>query len=123
MNRTPTVIIHPGGPLAVRQLRDIRRDPPRPVARPLCLASYLCLTPTDYSNRIRFGLGELDRVGDRLFMGRRPKPKSKTLNQLAELNEENRRLREIVAYLSEVVLTRIVGTTETSAEQSGSAET
>jgi len=56
-------------------------------------------------------------------MGRRPKPKSKTQNQLAELNEENRRLREIVAYLSEVVLTRIVETTETSAEQSGSAET
>jgi uncharacterized protein YciW len=41
-------------------------------------------------------------------MGRRPKPKSKTQNQLAELNEENRRLREIVAYLSQVVLTRIV---------------
>jgi hypothetical protein len=56
-------------------------------------------------------------------MGRRPKPKSKIYNQLAELNEENRRLCEIVAYLSQVVLTRIVGTTETSAEQLGSAET
>jgi hypothetical protein len=56
-------------------------------------------------------------------MGRRPKPKSKTQNQLAELNEENRRLREIVAYLSQVVLTRVVETTETSAEQSGSTET
>jgi hypothetical protein len=55
-------------------------------------------------------------------MGRRPKPKSKTQNQLAELNEEIRRLREIVAYLSKVVLTRIAEATETSAEQSGSAE-
>jgi hypothetical protein len=54
-------------------------------------------------------------------MGRKPKPK--TENQLVELSEENRRLREIVAYLSQVVLTRIVETTETSAEQSGSAET
>ncbi len=41
-------------------------------------------------------------------MGRRPKPKIKTQNQLEELSEENRRLREIVAYLSEAVLTRIV---------------
>ena len=56
-------------------------------------------------------------------MGRRPKPKSKTQNKLAELNEENRRLREIVAYLSQVVLTRIAEATETSAEQSASAET
>jgi hypothetical protein len=55
-------------------------------------------------------------------MGRRPKPKAKTQNQLEELSEENRRLREIVAYLSEVVLTRIAETTE-SAERSGSAET
>jgi hypothetical protein len=55
-------------------------------------------------------------------MGRRPKPKSKTENQLAELSEENRRLREIVAYLSQVVLTRIVEVTETSAAQSSSAE-
>jgi hypothetical protein len=43
-------------------------------------------------------------------MGRKPKPKLKTQNQLIELSEENRRLREIVAYLSEVVLTRIVET-------------
>jgi hypothetical protein len=56
---------------------------------------------------------------------RKPKPKRKpkAQNQLVELSEENRRLREIVAYLSEVVLTRIVETTETSAEQSSSAET
>jgi hypothetical protein len=45
-------------------------------------------------------------------MGRRPKPKNKTQNQLEELSEENRRLREIVAYLSEAMLTRIVETTE-----------
>jgi hypothetical protein len=38
-------------------------------------------------------------------MGREPKANTKTQNQLAELSEENRRLREIVAYLSEVVLT------------------
>jgi hypothetical protein len=43
----------------------------------------------------------------KIFMGRRPKPKTKNQNQLDELSEENRRLREIVAYLSEVVLTRI----------------
>jgi len=77
--------------------------------------------PTDYSKRIRFGLGELDGVEDR-FMGRRPKPKTKTKtktqNQLEELSEENRRLREIVAYLSEAVLLRITETTE-PAEQSG----
>ena len=51
-------------------------------------------------------------------MGRKPKPKAKTQNQLEELSEENRRLREIVAYLSEVVLTQIAETTE-SAEPIG----
>jgi hypothetical protein len=59
-------------------------------------------------------------------MGRKPKTKTKTKtktqNQLAELSEENRRLREIVAYLSEVVLTRIAEATE-PAGQSGGAET
>jgi hypothetical protein len=45
-------------------------------------------------------------------MGRKPKPKAKIQNQLEELSEENRRLREIVAYLSEVVLTRIAEATE-----------
>jgi len=44
-------------------------------------------------------------------MGRRPKPKAKIQNQFEELNEENRRLREIVAYLSEVALTRIAEVT------------
>lgn len=52
-------------------------------------------------------------------MGRKPKPKNKIQNQLEELSEENRRLREIVAYLSEAMLTRIVEKTE-FAEQSGS---
>ena len=55
-------------------------------------------------------------------MGREPKANTKTQNQLAELSEENRRLREIVAYLSEVVLTRIAEATE-PAGQSGGAET
>jgi hypothetical protein len=55
-------------------------------------------------------------------MGRKRKPKAETQNQLAELSEENRRLREIVAYLSEVVLTRIVDATEAT-EQSASGET
>jgi hypothetical protein len=57
-------------------------------------------------------------------MGRKPKAKTKTKtqNQLAVLSEENRRLREIVAYLSEVVLTRIAEATE-PAGQSGGAET
>jgi hypothetical protein len=54
-------------------------------------------------------------------MGR--KPKNKTQNELLELSEENRRLRVIVTYLSEVVLTRNAERTETSAEQSDSAET
>ena len=44
-------------------------------------------------------------------MGRRPKPKAKIQNQLEQLSEENRRLREIVAYLSGVVLTRIAEAT------------
>jgi len=44
-------------------------------------------------------------------MGRRPKPKAKIQNRLEELSEENRRLREIVAYLSEAVLTRIAEAT------------
>jgi hypothetical protein len=52
-------------------------------------------------------------------MGRKPKTKNKTQSQLEELSEENRRLREIVAYLSEAVLTRIVETTEPAA-RSGS---
>lgn len=52
-------------------------------------------------------------------MGRRPK--SKTQKQLVELNEENRRLREIVAYLSEVVLASMAERNEL-AKQSGSAE-
>ena len=56
-------------------------------------------------------------------MGRKPKPKNKIQNQLEELSEENRRLREIVAYLSKVVLTRGVEKTETSAKQSGNTET
>ena len=75
---------------------------------------------TDYAKRVRFGLGELDGVENR-FMGRRPKSKTKTQNQLQELSEENRRLREIVAYLSEAMLTRIVEATEPTA-RSGSAE-
>jgi hypothetical protein len=66
---------------------------------------------TEYSqtNPIRLGRA---RVGRSQFMGRKPKHKAKTQNQIAELSEENRRLREIVAYLSEVVLTRIAETTE-----------
>jgi hypothetical protein len=52
-------------------------------------------------------------------MGRRPKPKNKTQIQFKELSEENRRLREMVAYLSEAVLTRIVEPTE-PAERLGS---
>jgi hypothetical protein len=59
-------------------------------------------------------LGELE-LGDRNLW-------DASQNQLAELSEENRRLREIVAYLSEVVLTRIAETIE-PAGQSGGAET
>ena len=54
-------------------------------------------------------------------MGRRPKPKNSIQIQLAELSEENRRLREIVAHLSEVVLARIVQATE-PADQRDSTE-
>ncbi len=54
-------------------------------------------------------------------MGRRPKPKSKTQNQLLELNKENRRLREIVAYLSEIVLTSMAERSEL-AKQPGTGE-
>jgi hypothetical protein len=68
-------------------------------------------------------LGERETEWKDQFMGRKPKPKpkNKTQNQLEELSEENRRLREIVAYLSEVMLTRIVEKTE-FAERSGSAK-
>ena len=54
-------------------------------------------------------------------MGRRPKPKAKIQSQLEELSEENRRLREIVAHLSGVVLTRIAEATE-PAEQSANTQ-
>ena len=53
-------------------------------------------------------------------MGRKPKPKPK--NKIQNQLEELRRLREIVAYLSKVVLTRIVETTGPAA-RSGSTET
>ena len=56
-------------------------------------------------------------------MGRRPKRRNKTQDQFEELSQENRRLREIVAYLSEVVLTSFAEAAESPAEQSGSAET
>jgi hypothetical protein len=46
------------------------------------------------------------------IVGRRPKPKLEIQCQLEELNEENRQLRAIVAYLSEVLLTRIVEPSE-----------
>lgn len=80
---------------------------PRPV-RLSIFAPHVRLTIPNESDS---GLGELDRGGDR-FMGRKPKPKAKIQNQLEELSEENRRLREIVAYLSEVVLTRIADAVE-----------
>ncbi len=52
----------------------------------------------------------------------RRKPKTKTQDELAEVSEENRRLREIVAYLSEIVLIRLIETIE-PAEQLGNTET
>ena len=45
----------------------------------------------------------------------------KRRNELEELREENKQLREFVAHLSELVLTRIVEPAEPG-EQSGSAE-
>ncbi len=54
-------------------------------------------------------------------MGRKPKPKNEIQNQLVELSKENRRLREIVAYLSEVVRESQTQL-RASQEQSGRAE-
>ena len=55
-------------------------------------------------------------------MGRKPKPKTEALNKPSELIAENRRLREIIAYLTELVSTLRAERAE-RAEQSGSAET
>jgi hypothetical protein len=52
-----------------------------------------------------------------------PKRKIKTRNEIEELREENRRLRELVAHLSKLALTRITEAAEPgegSASQTGS---
>ena len=54
-------------------------------------------------------------------MGRKPKAKNTTQNQLVELSEENRRLRELVAHLSKLALGRITEAAEPE-EQSAGAE-
>lgn len=66
--------------------------------------------------------GDLNRTGDR-FMGRTqgsnrhraqalPKVRIKTRNEIEELREENRQLRELVAHLSKLALERITETAE-----------
>jgi predicted nucleic acid-binding Zn-ribbon protein len=73
----------------------------------------------------------LNRTGDR-FMGHiqrsirhriqaLPKRKIKTRNEIEELREENRQLRELVAHLSKVALARITEAAE-AGEQSASPE-
>ena len=47
--------------------------------------------------------------------------KPKTRNELEEIREENKQLRELVAHLSELILTRITEAVEPE-EQSASAE-
>jgi hypothetical protein len=51
----------------------------------------------------------------------RPSRKRKARNELEELRQENKQLRETVAHLSKLVLTQIVGTDEPK-EQSASVE-
>jgi hypothetical protein len=51
----------------------------------------------------------------------RPSRKRKTRNELEELRQENKQLRETVAHLSKLVLTQIAGAAELK-EQSASAE-
>jgi GTPase involved in cell partitioning and DNA repair len=76
----------------------------------------------------------LNRTGDR-FMGHiqrsirhriqaLPKRKIKTRNEIEELREENRQLRELVAHLSKVALARITEAVEAAeaGEQSASPE-
>src|SRR5262249_17175897 len=91
---------------------------------------YLRLTTDDLKGSIRFGRPWGTRgdslVGDaQEFYGRaaqsRPSRKRKTRNELEEPREENKQLREIVAHLSELVLTQIAGAAEPK-EQSASAE-
>ena len=50
-----------------------------------------------------------------------PKRKVKTRNEIEELREENRQLRELVAHLSKVAVARITEAAEPG-EQSASAE-
>ena len=50
-----------------------------------------------------------------------PKRKPKTRNELEDLREENKQLRELVAHLSELILTRITDAVEPG-EQSARAE-
>jgi hypothetical protein len=51
----------------------------------------------------------------------RPSRKRKTRNELEELRQENKQLRETVAHLSKLVLTQIAAAAELK-EQSASAE-
>jgi hypothetical protein len=48
--------------------------------------------------------------------------KRKTRNQLEELREENKQLREVVAYPSEFVLTQITGVGEPKEQSAGRSE-
>ena len=49
------------------------------------------------------------------------KRKTKTRNEIGELREENRQLRELIAHLSELAVTQITEAVE-SGEQSASTE-
>ncbi len=115
MNRA-ALICAPSTYFAQEAMAIFTAIPPRPLKRSSIRRVHICASgPADHSPFIRLG-----QVGER-FMGRRPKPKSKTQNQLLELNKENRRLREIVAYLSEIVLTSMAEKSEL-AKQPGTGE-
>jgi cell shape-determining protein MreC len=48
-----------------------------------------------------------------------PKRKPNTRNEVKQLREENRQLRELVAHLSKLAIARIAGAAESEEEQAG----
>jgi hypothetical protein len=56
-------------------------------------------------------MGRIQRPGGRHAQAL-PKHKIKTVNEIEELREENRQLRELVAHLSKLVLVRIAEATQ-----------
>jgi hypothetical protein len=60
-------------------------------------------------------MGRIQRSGERHAQAL-PKHKVRTLNEMEELREENRQLRELVAHLSKLVLVQIAEPTKSEAQ-------